>query len=67
LSSSVEEIHVGANADDFKQSRLGCHPDPRSIYVKGARPPIRLVLRLFFDRLFPPIDRPSTIVKASPA
>lgn len=56
LSHDVATIHVGANADEFKQARLGCHPEPRSIYIKGARVPIRLVLRLLFDRLFPAID-----------
>lgn len=56
LDHHVQEIHMGANADSFKQSRLGCVPDRRSVYVKGVRTVISWILRHFFDLLFPPID-----------
>ncbi len=53
LSQGADQIHMGQDADFFKQSKLGCHQEARSFYVKGVRPPIRLALRMLFEKLFP--------------
>lgn len=53
LVPGVRVVHIGASADEFKQS-MGCNGSWLAVYVKAVYPPARLLLRwlfpLWFDR-----------------
>lgn len=54
LRQGVSEIHVGANANEFK-SRIGCFQRPRYVFVKG-RHVVRALLPLVFPLFFGPVE-----------
>ncbi|HUE16536.1 MAG TPA: GNAT family N-acetyltransferase [Planctomycetaceae bacterium] len=53
-------IVAGQTADAVKHTKLGCYQLPMSLYVKGGRWSMRLVLKLAFSWIFPahPIEFP---------
>jgi predicted N-acyltransferase len=68
LHRSPREIYVGQTADEIKNYKLGCYQVPMSIYVKGGRWTMRLVLKAAFSAIFPsrPIQFPRESVEPNP-
>jgi hypothetical protein len=44
LQKSVAKIQIGQTAGAFK-TRLGCHPEPLYMFIKGLGPLLPLVIR----------------------
>jgi predicted N-acyltransferase len=53
LRRRPQEIYVGQTADEIKNYKLGCYQVPMSIYVKGGRWTMSLVLKAAFSAIFP--------------
>jgi Acetyltransferase (GNAT) domain len=54
LRLGTQEICIGQTTDALKHDKLGCHQVPLSIYVKGGRWTMKLVLKAGFSSIFPP-------------
>ena len=52
--SGSAKIQVGQSADDFKHQKFSCFQKPLSLYIKGARPMERFLIRRLFSVFFPP-------------
>jgi hypothetical protein len=68
LRRKSREIYVGQTADEIKNYKLGCYQVPMSIYVKGGRWTMSLVLKAAFSAIFPPrpIQFPRESVEPNP-
>jgi len=60
LRRRPRKIVAGQTADSVKHEKLCCYQLPMSLYVKGGRWSMRLVLKLAFSQIFPahPIEFP---------
>ena len=69
LRRRSQAIYVGQTADEIKNYKLGSYQEPMSIYVKGGRWTMRLVLKAAFSAIFPsrPIQFPRESVEPKPA
>jgi len=69
LRRRSQAIYVGQTADEIKNYKLGSYQEPMSIYVKGGRWTMRLVLKAAFSAIFPsrPIQFPRESVVPKPA
>jgi predicted N-acyltransferase len=54
LRRRPQKIVAGQTADAVKHHKLGCYQLPMSLYVKGGRWSMRLVLKIAFSWIFPP-------------
>jgi predicted N-acyltransferase len=67
LQRGSQEIYVGQTADEIKNYKLGSYQVPMSIYVKGGRWTMSLVLKAAFSAIFPsrPLQFPRESVEPS--
>jgi predicted N-acyltransferase len=54
LRHGAQEICIGQTTDALKHDKLGCYQVPLSIFVKGGRWTMRVVLKAGFSSIFPP-------------
>lgn len=54
IDDSIEQIHLGQTADDFK-SRLGCEPDPRYLLIKVTNRFLSWCFRRWQSSFLPPL------------
>ncbi|HEV3300561.1 MAG TPA: GNAT family N-acetyltransferase [Planctomycetaceae bacterium] len=68
LRRRSQAIYVGQTADEIKNYKLGSYQEPMSIYVKGGRWTMRLVLKAAFSAIFPsrPIQFPRESIEPKP-
>jgi predicted N-acyltransferase len=64
LKRRAQEVCIGQSTDELKHRKLGCYQVPMSIFVKGGRWSMRLVLKFAFAWIFParPITFPRETV-----
>jgi predicted N-acyltransferase len=54
LRHGAQGICIGQTTDALKHDKLGCYQVPLSIFVKGGRWTMRVVLKAGFSSIFPP-------------
>jgi predicted N-acyltransferase len=67
LRRRSQEIYVGQTADEIKNYKLGAYQVPMSLYVRGGRWTMDLVLKCAFSAIFPsqPLQFPRESVEPS--
>ena len=53
LKRRAQEVCIGQSTDELKHRKLGCYQVPMSIFVKGGRWSMHLVLKFAFAWIFP--------------